>query len=141
MQGLSEIVPDSEYRNTFLKLTRNLAPNGKVCGQLDIRSADGSHAVRLDPEVRNNITNAIRTVDPATHTSEFPRRSLTGVLRAVHLDMDWLEVVSDNDEKHRVTAVHEQVDDVIGTMMNKPVIVHVVVERSSLKFVDIEPDD
>ena len=63
-----------------------------------------------------------------------------GVLRAVHLDRDWLELVVDG-EPYRVTKVEEQVDDVIGVMVNKPVIVHVTREGEKLRFVDIEPDD
>ena len=141
VEGLSELVPQVDYRSTFLKLTRNLAPNGKVCGELEVRSADGSRAVTLDPEVRKNIGEAVRTFDSTIDQSETPVESLTGILRAVHLDRDWIEVVSDDDEPHRVTKVGEQVDDVIGAMINKPVIVHVQVDKGTLRFKDIEPDD
>ena len=139
-EGLSEVVPDSDYRETFLKLTRNLAPNGKVCDQLEIQSADGSRAIRLDPEVRRKVGKVIRTRNTSADQSTEQRESLRGVLRAVHLDKDWLEVAADG-EQYRVTQVEEQVDDVIGAMVNKPVIVHVARDGETLRFVDIEPDD
>ena len=138
--GLSEVVPNSDYRDTFLKLTRNLAPSGKVCDQLEIQSGDGSQKIRLDPEVRRNMGQVIRTLRVATEPRTDQSVTLTGVLRAVHLDRDWLEVVADGDH-HRVAKVGEQVDDVIGAMVNKPVVVHVVRDRETLKFVDIEPVD
>ena len=139
--GLPEVVPDPDYRETFLKLTRNLAPNGKVCDQLEIHSADGLRAVRLDSEVRRKVGEVIRAHDTDADLPAAQRESLKGVLRAVHLDKDWLEVVADG-EPVRVTKVEEQVDDVIGAMVNKPVIVHVRRrDGDSWRFVDIEPDD
>ena len=142
--GLYDVVPDPDYRDTFLKLTRNLAPSGKVFDQMEIRSADGSRAVRLDPEVRRRIGKAIRTRNTSggksTGESTGEIGSLSGVLRAVHLDRDWFEVAA-SAEHFRVTKVEEQVDDVIGAMVNKPVIVHVRRHGEKLEFVDIEPDD
>jgi len=51
------------------------------------------------------------------------------VLRAVHLDRDWLEVTVDKDHI-RVEDVGEAIDDLIGPMVNRPVIVHVVREST-----------
>ena len=139
-EGLPEVVPDLEYRKTFLKLTRNLAPTGKVFDELEIHSADGSRAVRLDPEVRRKVGNVIRSRNKGAEQSTETRESLRGILRAVHLDDDLLEVVA-GDESYRVRKVEEQMDDVIGAMINKPVIVHVIREGEKREFVDIEPDD
>lgn len=96
--------------------------------------------MRLDPEVRRNMGQVIRTLRTATEHPIVQSESLKGTLRAVHLDRDWLEVAADG-EHHRVIRVGEQVDDVIGTMVNKPVIVHVTRDGGKLSFVDIEPDD
>lgn len=138
--GMPKVVPDSDYRETFLKLTRNLAPNGKVCDQLEIHSADGTRAVRLDPEVRRKVGKIIRNRDADVEQPAGQQQSMSGVLRAVHLDRDWLEVAADGEHFH-VTKVGEQVDDVIGAMINKPVIVHVLRTGDTLRFLDIEPDD
>lgn len=59
----------------------------------------------------------------------------------MHLDRDWLEVTV-GDEHIRVENVGETVDDVIGPMVNKPVIVETLVDdRDRRSFIDIEPDD
>ena len=138
-EGLSEIVPDKEYRSTFLKLTRNLAPRGKSCERVEVRSADDSDAVRLDPEVRQHLTGAIRKLN-TPHSDSGEPKTLNGVLRALHLDRDWLEVAVDDDHI-QVHGVGEQVDDVIGPMVNKPVAVLVVEKNGKNTFVDIERND
>ncbi len=64
--------------------------------------------------------------------------TLRGVLRAVHLDQDWLEVTI-GDQHVRVTDVGEVVDDVIGPMMNRPVAVHATRDfKGRHRFRDIE---
>ena len=65
--------------------------------------------------------------------------TLTGTLRAVHLDQDWLEVTV--EDKHiRVERVGEAIDDIIGPMVNRPVIVQSVVDPKGKHFFrDIEP--
>ena len=138
-EGLPEIVPDRDYRNTFLKLTRNLAPRGKVCERVEIRSAEDSDAVRLDPEVRQGLTGTIRKLNTNSSVAG-ERKTFKGVLRALHLDKDWLEVVVD-DGHIQVHGVGEQVDDVIGPMVNKPVAVLVIEKNGKRTFLDIEWDD
>lgn len=140
-EGLTELVPDPDYRGTFLKLTRNLAPRGKVFEQLEVRSADEARGIILHPDTRKAVSKAIRTTRPAEEEPSARRESLAGILRALHLDKDWLEVTVE-DEHIRVNEVGEAVDDVIGPMVNKPVVVEVSVDaRGRRKFVDIEPDD
>ena len=137
--GLPEIVPDPEYRSTFLKLTRNLAPRGRVCERVEIRSADDSDAVRLDPDVRQGLTGTIRKLNTNSEAIGEPK-TLKGVLRALHLDKDWLEVAVDDDHV-QVHGVGEQVDDVIGPMVNKSVAVLVIEKNGKRSFVDIERED
>ena len=60
------------------------------------------------------------------------------MLRAVHLDKDWLELTV-GDDHLRVESVGEEVDDVIGPLVNRPVIVHAYVSGRKYKFLDIEP--
>ena len=138
-EGLAEIVPKADYRSTFLKLTRNLAPAGRICDRLDVRSTDGASTVTLDTEVRKNIGRVIRRVKQQDDQSLTRPERLRGMLRAVHLDRDWLELAVDNDHL-RVHSVGEEVDDVIGPLVNKPVIVHAYVAGRRHKFLDIEPD-
>ena len=140
--ALPAIVSDKEYRGTFLKLARNLAPTGVLFDEMQVRSSPESHPITLEPCVRKSISEAIRREHPPTKRGEDSREeSLRGILRAVHLDQDWLEVTVGGEHK-RVTDVGDTVDDVIGPMVNRPVIVHVLVDaRGKCVFRDIEPDE
>ena len=135
----SEVVPPSDYRRTFLKLTRNLAPDGKTCSRLDIHSPADPQAVSLDSDVRRNLGRIIRKTGQGKETPAAQRESLHGTLRALHLDQDWIELTVE-DEHLRITSVGEEVDDVLGPLVNKPVIVYVSVVAEKRKFLDIEPD-
>ena len=140
-QELPELVPDADYRGTFLKLTRNLAPTGKRFSQLDIRSATDTRTISLVPSTRSGVSHTIRasrTTAPAEPEAE---EEIRGTLRALHLDEDWIEVTVDG-EHLRVDKVGETVDDVIGPMVNRPVVVQIVRDtRGRLHFRDIEAED
>lgn len=139
-EGFSEIVPDVEYRDTFLKLTRNLAPTGTACDSLEVRSSDQSQAIELDSTVRNNLNDTIRALRTDRAAPASREESLRGILRAVHLDKDWLELSVDT-QPIQVNKVGDQVDDLIGPMINKPVVVHATTDGNRYEFLDIEPED
>ena len=138
-QGLTEVVPDSNYRSTFLKLTRNLAPDGASCSRLDVRSVGDPLPISLGLGVRQDLGHVIRKTRRGNKTPDSQTEALHGMLRAVHLDNDWLELVAGN-ERVRVIAVGEEVDDVLGPLINRPVIVHVSVDGGKRRFLDIEPE-
>lgn len=75
---------------------------------------------------------------PVQEMAEPEEAVLRGVLRAVHLDKDWLEISA--DEGHvRINDVSEAVDDLIGPMVNRPVIVHTTKDAQGRhRFRDIE---
>ncbi len=137
-EDFSNAVPDAGYRETFLKLTRNLAPNGKVFESLEVKAADDSRVVKLDQQARKRVGERIRGL----RKPDVSLRGQThaGVLRAVHLDKDWLEVAV-GDSRIKVVGVGEQVDDVIGPFVNKRVLIYVASDGETHRFVDIEPDD
>ena len=138
-EGLAKSVPDYDYRNTFLKLTRDLAPTGKGFSQLDIRTAKALHAVTLFPSTRYAINDVIRT----SRTSE-PNGidvEIRGTLRALHLDSDWIEVATYDNQSLRVDQAGEEVDDRIGPMVNHPVVVYATQMGQRFHFIDIEIDD
>jgi hypothetical protein len=62
-----------------------------------------------------------------------------GILRALHLDKDWLEVIV-SGETIRIDGVSETVDDIIGPMVIRPVIVHAKRKKAGgrPRFLDIE---
>jgi len=48
---------------------------------------------------------------------------LRGVLRAVHLDKAWLEIVLESGERQRCKTPSEMLDDVVGPWVNHEVVV------------------
>jgi hypothetical protein len=135
--ALVEAIPDPDYRSTFLKLTRNLAPTGRAFDKLQIRTTDSVNPLILTSDTRKVLSYALMAQRQAIEPSS-KDKALKGVLRAVHLDDDWLEVYSDN-QLVKIKGVGEAVDDLIGPMVNHEVIVHTTAgPRGSLKFIDIE---
>jgi hypothetical protein len=137
-EGLSAVVTKEDYRQTFLKMTRNLSPSGKAFSRLEIQGAGDRRPIVLSPETRRTISATLRGPERATVPGqENEEITLSGVLRALDLDNDWLEVIS-NGTHYRVVGVGETVDDVIGPMVNHDVIVRARHgKRGRLDFIDI----
>lgn len=144
-ERLKEIVPDNEYRSTFLKMTRNMAPTGKAFEKMEIKAADELMVdpVVLTPESRQLISEIIRPPRKSTDKEESPPRQIRGVLRALSLDSDWLEVVLTGGEKEKIRVLEtgEMIDDIIGRMVNRRVVVDVFMKRGKPYFLDIQLDD
>jgi len=140
-QGLSAVITKEDYRQTFLKMARNLSPSGKAFSRLEIQGAGDRRPVVLSPETRRLISATLRGPDKtAAHEPEEEEVTISGVLRALDLDNDWLEVTSDGAHQ-RVVGVGETVDDVIGPMVNHDVVVRARRGKRGLTFIDIEPDE
>jgi hypothetical protein len=139
---LVDVVSDSAYRNTFLRMTRNLAPTGKGFDQLQIRDAGAIQTVLLLPGSRKLISSTLRAQE-ASGSNEAGHETLRGNLRALHLDKDWLEVVVTGEtEPIKVMGVRETVDDIIGPMVNHEVVVRVSRPKGKTRyFVDIELEE
>ncbi|HZL80248.1 MAG TPA: hypothetical protein VFC17_15550, partial [Candidatus Limnocylindrales bacterium] len=130
-EKLAAQVSDPGYRNAFLKLTRNLAPTGKSFTELEIRSNANPSigSVMFAPASRKAINDSIKKHAPSVISEgEGEVVKLEGILRAVHLDHDWLEVtVDDGGEKHiKVLKAGDAIDDVVGPMVNRRVTVDAV---------------
>lgn len=137
--ALAERVPDKDYRGTFLKLTRALAPTGKDFSVLTVRrSSTDSDPIILDADSRKTINAVIRRDFTKPRTSEETEGELRGILRAVHLDQDWLEVTVDGQHV-RVLGVGETADDVVGPLVNHLVIVQIATQPNGrMMFRDID---
>jgi hypothetical protein len=133
------LVPDADYRGTFRRLVRNLAPSADSAESITISTKNGEDAALvLDKSTRPKLESAIGAEAPkADETAGERTEEFRGVLRALDLDNDWLTV--DVDEKQvTVRGVSQAVDDVIGPMVNRSVQVRVVkTKRGDLRFVDI----
>lgn len=139
--GLRNEIKDDEYASTFLKSTRDLAPTPKgKFSQLDLRGRS-TKAVSLRSENRDIINEAIK--ERAEITSAGGEvAEIYGVLRALHLDRDWIEIAKpEGDGHYRIDGAQEEVDDRIGPMVNHPVVVSVVKTGNKLHFVDINIEE
>jgi hypothetical protein len=139
--GLEKLVPDENYRSTFLKLTRNLAPTGKTFEQIELRAYGETRPVALGVEARININQQLRTKATLLAPADEVHEEIRGTLRALNLDKNWLDVVVDGISIH-VEGLQDAVDDVIGPMVNRSVVVRAVrLSQIKLRFVDIELAD
>ena len=134
---MESLVPDPAYRSTFLKLTRNLAPTGKSFEAIELRSAGESRPVSLGLEARVNIRKALKTEPTESEDTAVAIEELRGTLRAVHLDKDWIDVMVDGVSTH-IVGLEDEIDDVIGPMVNKHVVVRVTHSGTKYQYVDIE---
>ena len=139
---LEVVVPKTEYRNVFLKLSRNLAPTGKTFGSIEFRTDADDNSIALTPEARTVINQTLKKGRPLEAAQSLgTEEEVIGMLRAVDLEKDFLDVIVNNEPLH-VRGVEDEMDDVIGPMVNKRVKVHVVRDsKGSIHFRDIEVDE
>jgi hypothetical protein len=143
---LPSVVPDKQYREAFLNLSRNLAPTGKTFDQLDVRDAGAPSdpVASFAPETRQQINAALRKTKPPKVSADADEPvTIHGILRAVHLDEDWIEVATlDALPAHiRFDEASEALDDVVGPMVNRSVTVTAVRRGQKHLYRDIELDE
>jgi hypothetical protein len=136
---LEAVVPKADYRNVFLKLSRNLAPTGKSFGSIEFQTPTGEGVIALTPEARTTINQTLKKNRPEDLSdSQGKDEELIGVLRAVDLDKDRL-VVTVEDTAIHVEGLGDAMDDIIGPMVNKRVKVYAIRRvTGSIRFRDIE---
>jgi hypothetical protein len=137
---LTVAVEKPEYRAAFLKLARNLAPRGKQFSLLEIKAADGRSRISLGIETQTNIKNTLRSLPAPSQDAAESRETVRGILRAVHLDADWLEVVQAGHAV-KIEGLQDSIDDVIGPMVNRPVVVTAFKKNRKYRLIDIELDE
>lgn len=137
-EELNKKVDDPKYRSAFLKLSRNLAPNGKSISTIEMKEAGSRQGITMAPQSRRVVSDTIRRSAPAAERAG-EVFDVQGVLRAVNLNKDWLEV-SYEGRTTRVTGVRDTMDDVIGPMVNRRVIVRAGGTRAKPRLIDIELD-
>ena len=137
---LSDLVDSEDYRSTFLKLARNLAPTGKNFSAVEVRKAEDAQGLSLGPENRKAINRVLRPKRANVESPVDRETELRGVLRALNLEKDWLEVLVDDAIVH-IDGLNDAVDDVIGPMVNRPVVVQVSKKKGGWRFLDIESQD
>lgn len=135
-EELEAAITNEDYRTAFIRLTKSLAPSGNNHEQVRIYSYDNPKEVKLSVDARDYASRYISQLNRASQ-EEGKRDTVSGTLRALDLDRDWLEL--DIDGRHqRVVGLQDAMDDVIGPLVNKRV--NVIVDRlgKRLRFVDID---
>ncbi len=142
---LVERVPDLEYRDVFLKLARNLAPTGRTFRTLEMRPTSDIEArpIILTPDARQIVNATIRSSKKDDiKKGELKAEELTGILRALHLDKDWIEIaLLDDPQQHvQVYETGDVIDDIVGPLVNHRVVVDVLTQSDGKRiFRDIQP--
>lgn len=135
------LIPEDDYRGTFRKLLRNLTPTGDEFEALVIRSKEHDDAdIALDRSTRPRLDQVIRSEQPMADLAagESPTEFI-GVLRGLDLDKDWLKIEVAKGQQVEVKGVAQTVDDVIGPMVNKRVLLTAIKTKiGSLRYVDIQ---
>lgn len=135
--GLPNLMPEDDYRGSFLKLTRDMAPTSEGnFTRLDIRMPSEQQPITLMLNTRHAISDVIAASHPPSQGEE--EIEICGTLRALHLDSDWIEVAQDNGENIRINRAGDEIDDRIGPMVNHSVVVRVAKSGNSMRFLDIE---
>ncbi|MGE0543300.1 MAG: hypothetical protein AB7R89_24330 [Dehalococcoidia bacterium] len=126
-------IPDQRYRTTFLKQIRNIVPDGREVGRIEIRRVGVEDPVPaiLTPSVRTIIQRSI----PGPEISSSVAGEESGVLRAVHLNEGWIVLDEAPRERKCYIDQYEVFDDVVGPMMNQWVRVPGHWERNRTRFV------
>lgn len=132
---LEQIVDREDYRDAFVKLTRNLSPTGRSYDRVRIYSYDNPKEVILSADARTYTNEYVATLMPAVEEAE--KGTIAGVLRALDLDRDWLEVEV-KGRHQRITGLEDAVDDIIGPLVNREVRVTFLRSGRRLTYLDIE---
>jgi len=135
-----QLIPDDDYRATFRKLVRSLAPTDKSFDAVTLAARehpderivlDDDTRSRLDSVLKREILGVIRSPDETL-------TELTGVLRALDLNSDWLKLDVEG-KLVKVKGLSQAVDDLIGPLVNRSVVVSAISNpQGALTFVDIK---
>lgn len=122
-----------------------MAPTGKTFERLEIRdaSAPAIEPVSLEASSRQELNAALKKLrSPKVQQADGEVVQVKGILRGLHLDQDWLEIVErDSPKPTRVQGAGDVLDDVVGPMVNHRVVVTAVRRQNKLTYQDIEADE
>jgi hypothetical protein len=111
---------EDRYREVFLQLVRNFAPDGRDIGEISIQPIPSlaRHAVVMTPLVRKKINGYFQGLGAQAHS---PTEQV-GTLRALDLDRDYIQLTEENGETKRChIEEHKIFDDVVGPFVNRRV--------------------
>ena len=143
LKGLKELVTSPDYRRIIAQLLRKAMPSNRFAESYV--SAIGPRAkeesVRLTPVKAKIFENALRQEIEGPQASQLLK--MRGRLRGLELNQEWIHVVDKNEVDHYFSSRGIAIDDVIGPLVNREVIVTARAPKPSFKpqrpaLVDIE---
>lgn len=139
VQPINELIPAPDYRLKFLRLSRDLAPTERAqFERLALRDSAGYRPATLSRKSRKEINRVIRMNIEEAADDGSEADFITGTLRGLDLERDWIKVVHQG-ELITIKQAGEAIDDIIGSMVNNEVRVQVVKKQSGIyHFRDIE---
>ena len=145
-EELKNVVPNEDYRQSFLKLSRNLSPTGKTFESIEIKSATDFDAepIIFKPDSRKTLNKSLQPIKQITSGNlKTEKMQLSGILRALHLDKDWIEInMPDKQETIKIYQTGDVIDDIVGPMVNQKVLVDVLfTSKGKYLYQDIQYDD
>jgi hypothetical protein len=117
-EGELEIIADPNYRSTFLRMVRNLAPSGRDLAEIEVSRTRTADSAVLRPQVRRAIETRIRRERRARRAELPAETERYGVLRALHLDEGWIVLVENGEEQKCWIGDEKVIDDVVGPLVN-----------------------
>ncbi len=140
---LPEIVPGADYRRSFLKITKDLIPDGQGFRRLEVRTPSEETPIVLRSASREIVAEAIKrlSADADQDGTSHEDVEISGILRNVHLDSEWIEVRVDAT-KHRIADFNEELAAQAGKFLNRKITLSVQRDQADkLYFRDINEAD
>lgn len=140
---LPEIVPDVDYRRSFLKTVKALIPDDHGFRRLEVRTTSRDTPIVLRSVSREIVADAIKRLDadPVQNDDLSENVEISGILRNVHLDSEWIEVRVDA-AKHRIAGFNDELAAQAGSFLNQKITLSVQRDQAGkLHFRDINVAD
>ena len=119
--SLHELVDDPDYARAFMRAFRDLAPDGKLVGQVDLSTGLGTgspHRASFSPASQARITKALQ------RAAEEVDIAVTGTLKNVTLRGDEPKIGLDTEDGFKQYRIEKGAhDDTIGPKLNRVVSV------------------
>jgi len=118
---LEQLIPQNDYRKALLQLTGTVTPRGRRIDEIAIYRKH--HGKLQKVSLTEALPPRIREYTPTEPKHpEAERVEIRGVLRALHLDKAWLELVLPDEKHEKCYTVPDMLDDVVGPMVNREVV-------------------
>jgi hypothetical protein len=140
-EELSAVVPRTDYQQAFVRLVRNLVPDGHDLTEIEVsrRGTDSPAVAVLRPQLRAPLDHRIRAMRPTRAAGE-REHILIDILRGVQLNQRWVVLGTEGHEQLCRQAEGSFVlADAVEGLIDQPVRVTGKRRGRGFRFTDISP--